>query len=132
MSTVLAPAREPAVQVERSVAGARGMDRVGVAVVGCGYWGPNLARNFDALPDAELAWLSDESPEPVERQLQRFPAARGGSFDELLADPARAHAMGAAGRRRAVEQFSWSAVAEQTVEVYRGVLGSGEAMAPAS
>jgi alpha-maltose-1-phosphate synthase len=63
------------------------------------------------------------------------PAFRKGLADkvnELLADPARAHAMGEAGRRRAVEQFSWSAVAEQTVEVYRRVVSSGEAMAPAS
>ena len=35
------------------------MTRVGV--VGLGYWGPNLARNFDRLPGAELAWLCDES-----------------------------------------------------------------------
>ena len=58
-----------------------------IGVVGLGYWGPNLARNFDALPDVELAWLSDDSPEQIERQLQRFPSARAGSFEELLADP---------------------------------------------
>ena len=59
--------------------------RMGVA--GLGYWGPNLARNFDSLPGVELAWLSDESLERVERQLERFPSARAGSFDDLLADP---------------------------------------------
>ena len=58
-----------------------------IGVVGLGYWGPNLARNFDALPDVELAWLSDDSPEQLERQQQRFPSARAGSFEELLADP---------------------------------------------
>jgi predicted dehydrogenase len=57
-----------------------------IGVVGLGYWGPNLARNFDSLPDVELAWLSDDSPEQVGRQLQRFPSARAGSFEELLAD----------------------------------------------
>ena len=31
--------------------------RVGVA--GLGYWGPNLARNFNRLPEAELCWLCD-------------------------------------------------------------------------
>jgi starch synthase len=30
--------------------------------------------------------------------------------------------MGRAGRRRAIEQFSWGAIAERTVEVYRSVL----------
>ena len=44
------------------------------------------------------------------------------AINSLLADPARARAMGQAGRDRAVADFSWSAMAEQTVEVYRSVL----------
>ena len=61
------------------------MTRVGV--VGLGYWGPNLARNFDRLPDAELAWLCDESAEALERFGRAFPAARGtGALEELLGD----------------------------------------------
>ena len=39
------------------------------------------------------------------------------------ADPARAKAFGAAGRERAQSQFSWTAIAEQTVDLYRSVLG---------
>jgi predicted dehydrogenase len=62
---------------------------VRIGVVGLGYWGPNLARNFDALPDAELIWLCDDSEEAVERQARRFPSARTTtSFEDLLADPA--------------------------------------------
>ncbi len=61
---------------------------VSVGVVGLGYWGPNLARNFEALPDARLAWLCDDDPERVARVGESFPGARtGGSIDELLADP---------------------------------------------
>ena len=30
-----------------------------VGVIGCGYWGPNLIRNFHALPDAEVAAIAD-------------------------------------------------------------------------
>jgi alpha-maltose-1-phosphate synthase len=37
----------------------------------------------------------------------------------LLADPERARRYGEAGRRRAVEQFAWPAIAERTVELYR-------------
>ena len=56
-----------------------------VALAGLGYWGPNLARNFDEL--AELAWLCDLSEENRERFAARFPAARmTGDFDEVLAD----------------------------------------------
>jgi starch synthase len=41
---------------------------------------------------------------------------------ELLADPRRAAAMGAAGRERVLSEFGWAAVAQQTVGVYSGVL----------
>ncbi len=38
-----------------------------VGVVGLGYWGPNLARNFDALSGCELAWCCDEDEGRRER-----------------------------------------------------------------
>jgi predicted dehydrogenase len=31
----------------------------GIGVIGCGYWGPNLIRNFNIQPDAELIAISD-------------------------------------------------------------------------
>jgi predicted dehydrogenase len=56
-----------------------------VGLAGLGYWGPNLARNFDEL--AELAWLCDLSDKHRERFSQRYPNARmTADFDELLAD----------------------------------------------
>jgi predicted dehydrogenase len=56
-----------------------------VGLAGLGYWGPNLARNFDEL--ADLAWLCDLSDENRDRFAARFPEARmTGDFDELLAD----------------------------------------------
>ena len=39
-------------------------------------------------------------------------------LNELLVDPARAKAMGAAGRERVEAQFSWTAIAEQTIALY--------------
>ena len=50
---------------------------------------------------------------------------------QLLADPEKARAMGAAGRKRVEEHFSWTAIAEQTADLYRqlveqnGAAGSG-------
>jgi len=44
------------------------------------------------------------------------------ALDSVLSDPARAAEMGRAGRARAIESFSWGAIAERTVEVYRSVL----------
>ena len=40
----------------------------------------------------------------------------------VLSAPARATEMGRAGRARAIESFSWAAIADRTVEVYRSVL----------
>jgi predicted dehydrogenase len=61
---------------------------VRIGVVGLGYWGPNIARNFANLPDAELRWCCDASDAARARIAPMFPAARmSDSLDELLADP---------------------------------------------
>jgi starch synthase len=54
----------------------------------------------------------------------RFVADLAAAITTLVEDPGRAAAMGRAGRRRAVEHFSWAAIAERTMDVYRSVLGS--------
>ena len=60
---------------------------VRVGVVGLGYWGPNLARNFAAIPGCELAWLCDASPDARARLERSFPAARAtGELEDLLDD----------------------------------------------
>ena len=59
--------------------------RVGLA--GLGYWGPNLARNFDQL--ADLAWLCDVDRAALERFASRYPQARAtADFGDLLDDDA--------------------------------------------
>jgi starch synthase len=60
-----------------------------------------------------------------EHDIDTYRQGLADSVNALLREPARAEAMGAAGRRRAVEEFSWSTVAEQTVDVYRSVLPEG-------
>jgi starch synthase len=49
----------------------------------------------------------------------RFASDFAHRIDELLADPARAEAMGITGRARAVEHFSWGTIAEETIALYR-------------
>jgi predicted dehydrogenase len=57
--------------------------RVGVA--GLGYWGPNLARNFDEL--AQLTWICDAGSGALDRFASRYPGARATTdFDDLLRD----------------------------------------------
>jgi predicted dehydrogenase len=59
-----------------------------VGVIGLGYWGPNLARNFAAIPGCSLAWLCDPSEQARTRLAQSFPDARAtGDPQELLDDP---------------------------------------------
>ncbi|GAB3350150.1 glycogen synthase [Modestobacter lapidis] len=53
-----------------------------------------------------------------------FAAGLAARTSELLADPARAAAMGVAGRERVLAEFGWPAIAAQTVEVYRSVLAA--------
>jgi predicted dehydrogenase len=77
-------------------------DRLGVAVVGAGYWGPNLVRNFIASDDWRLAAVCDLDVERARKVVAgRGDVACVGSLDELLdrddvdavaiATPARTH-----------------------------------------
>lgn len=60
---------------------------VRVGVVGLGYWGPNLARNFDALPGCELAWCCDADEERRRRLQAVHRSARfTGRVEDLLED----------------------------------------------
>ena len=95
----------------------------GAAVVGTATGGiPEVVQ------DGETGWLvpieqmPDGTGTPVDPEA--FEAALAQTLTEAVSDVDRARAYGEAGRRRAVEQFSWDQVAEQTLEVYRRVLAS--------
>jgi starch synthase len=55
----------------------------------------------------------------------RFITDLAAAITALLRDPSGAAKMGRAGRRRAIEHFSWPAIAERTMQVYRSVLSRG-------
>ncbi|MGP0033945.1 MAG: Gfo/Idh/MocA family protein [Solirubrobacteraceae bacterium] len=62
-------------------------DRITIGVAGLGYWGPNLARNFGGLGDAEVVWCCDPSDEARERSKPLVPDARmTGRLEDLLED----------------------------------------------
>ena len=64
------------------------MSEVALAVVGLGYWGPNLARNIDSIPGARLAWCCDADALTRARVEPGFRSTRfTDSLDEVLADP---------------------------------------------
>ena len=66
--------------------------------------------------------LRDDDPmTPVDPDA--FERGLASAINALLADAGAREAMGRAARRRAVAQFSWSSIAEQTVALYRSLIG---------
>ncbi len=58
-----------------------------VAVVGCGYWGPNLIRNFMRCPETELQWVCDKEEKQLEKIVQIYPGVKNtNAVDEILED----------------------------------------------
>ena len=63
-------------------------EKVSVAVVGCGYWGPNLMRNLASNPRSRVGWLVDRDPERLRRCAEGYPQARRTTdLAEALQDP---------------------------------------------
>jgi predicted dehydrogenase len=72
-----------------------------IAQVGHGYWGPNLARNFYQLADAELAYVVDANADARATAERLYGCQTAASLDDVLADasvqgislatPARTH-----------------------------------------
>jgi alpha-maltose-1-phosphate synthase len=85
---------------------------------------PVVASDVGGIPevvvDGEsglLVHYDPNDPEGFEDGLAR-------AVNELVRDASRARDMGEAGRRRAVEEFGWDAVARRTVQVYEAVLAT--------
>ncbi len=63
------------------------MEKINVAVIGCGYWGPNLIRNFKQLPDCNMKVCCDLDSKKLERMKILYPEIRATSnLDEILLD----------------------------------------------
>ncbi|MDQ0559933.1 putative dehydrogenase [Rhizobium mesoamericanum] len=61
---------------------------IGVAVVGYGYWGPNLVRNLAETPGAKLVWVCDLKKDRLAGVQLRYPTVQiTDDFDEVLRDP---------------------------------------------
>ncbi len=51
--------------------------QIKIGVVGCGYWGPNLVRNFRSLPDCSLKVMCDISEKRLAHLKSLYPEVRG-------------------------------------------------------
>ena len=62
-------------------------ERVRIATVGLGYWGPNLVRALHDVPEAEVAWICDLDTSALAKIGRRYPAVQQTiDLDEVLAD----------------------------------------------
>ncbi len=61
---------------------------IGIAVIGAGYWGPNLVRNFQGSTQFRLRWLCDLDVERARRVLGGYSTVGvTADIEEVLADP---------------------------------------------
>jgi predicted dehydrogenase len=59
-----------------------------IGIIGYGYWGPNLVRNFAETPGASVAAVADLNPKQLELVARRYPAVKTTTdFQDLLRDP---------------------------------------------
>ncbi len=89
-----------------------------------------VATRTGGIPEVvvpgETGWLvdieqvTDGTGTPVDPDT--FVNDLAATMTEAVSDPERAREYGYAGRRRAVDQFSWHAIGDQTMEVYRSIL----------
>jgi predicted dehydrogenase len=60
-----------------------------VGVIGYGYWGPNLVRNFAEAPDGRVGFVTDVRAERLSQVPTRYPGAKvSADYRDLLKDPA--------------------------------------------
>jgi starch synthase len=93
----------------------------GAAVVGTATGGiPEVVADGVTGRLVPIEQVQDGTGTPVDPE--RFVADLARTLTEVVSDPEQARAYGAAGRRRAAEEFSWARIAEQTERLYRTVL----------
>jgi predicted dehydrogenase len=59
-----------------------------VGLIGYGYWGPNLLRNYMELPDVRVKWVCDQRAERLQDVRARYPSVQVSVESHMvLADP---------------------------------------------
>lgn len=93
----------------------------GAAVVASATGGiPEVVRHGETGLLVPIEQVTDGTGIPLDPE--KFVTDFAEALIDVVSDPARARAMGVAGRRRAEEHFSWESITETTLEVYRSVL----------
>lgn len=80
---------------------------------------------LEVVVDGETGYLVPFDQDPVTRfpsNAEKFSRDLAVRITELMDDPEKARKMGLAGRRRVEEKFAWSAIADQTIELYQRLI----------
>ena len=80
---------------------------------------------LEVVVDGETGYLVPFDQDPVTSfplHAEKFARDLAAKLSDLLADPVKAKRFGEAGRRRVEETFAWSAIADQTIALYRSLL----------
>lgn len=60
---------------------------IGIGVIGYGYWGPNLVRNFSRLDDCKVHWVASRRAGRLDAVRRQYPGVKVSThFDDVLSD----------------------------------------------
>jgi starch synthase len=79
----------------------------------------------EVVVDNETGYLVPFDQDPVTsfpRDPEKFSRDLAAKLSELLADPEKCRRFGKAGRKRAEEKFSWTSIADQTIDLYQTLI----------
>lgn len=101
---------------------------VNLEAMACGA--PVVASRVGGIPEIVVPeqtgllvpFEPDGTPKNEPRDPEAFALELANALNRLIADPTLARKMGEAGRARVLSQFSWSSIADQTLELYQRLL----------
>jgi len=81
-----------------------------------------VASRVGGIPEIVVDGMTGYLVDGVESDPDRFAAGLAERMTDLLADPDAAARMGAAGRARVLEHFTWPRIADRTTALYRSLV----------